>query len=648
MDNNQSYLDKKKQQKAKSDAANTQAVQVAADVASKSGHPVAVVIGKGVKIADKISGGRASKALGKSLTTANKLAGPAGRKVQKLTNLAAGSGAGSGAAGRLASALSKNKSGVASSFKGKGNDSKPNIGANDAAKKETNKQQEESSSFGLSGIMNKAFIWGLIGVACLLPIVMVIICIFTVSSQIYISSIGLGQVDKLSDSDSASKIDKKSQKPDDNFDDEIEDENASVDFFLEDDKLIFRKSKLNSINFVQIATKKSYVRKYNEARLEEINDFYPAISTINDEGDERLAYDFFLKIFNIFHYYEDTYEKDPKDKTPLIDLPLLMSTLMLQSNDMNIIFTSNLEAEDRLPDLREQPVDDYRYDKDWSDYILKEDESTHDIEVLVQHMVSKQVRESCNDSNGKEIKFNILKDDEIGSQVLTCDEGQTYSKSNEYYAHDEDKYNEFLKEYIEKKYYINEDVPLSEEGYSGETTPSKSGPWSTWKQCDSAWGSILVPKSKLKKNGQRKNMCDIGCLITSVSIQIARSGTHVTVENFNPGVAVKKFSFVDGGNLVWASPSNVAPNFKYLTAISLVGMSKESVAKKLTSYDSSKYYIVLAVSKKNIGLVHHYITLDYVDKSTNNLYMYDPARTNTNDVYSIYKVYKAHIYEKKD
>lgn len=77
--------DEKAQKKAESDAANQKAVQVAADVAANSGNAYAAAIGKGVQIADKVSGGKASELLGKSLTTANKIA-PGGKAVQGLTN----------------------------------------------------------------------------------------------------------------------------------------------------------------------------------------------------------------------------------------------------------------------------------------------------------------------------------------------------------------------------------------------------------------------------------------------------------------------------------------------------------------------------------------------------------------------------------
>ena len=143
-------------------------------------------------------------------------------------------------------------------------------------------------------------------------------------------------------------------------------------------------------------------------------------------------------------------------------------------------------------------------------------------------------------------------------------------------------------------------------------------------------------------------MCQIGCLITSITMQIARSGTVVTTESLDPGIAVKEFTFAKGGNLYWNSVRNLAPNFIYKSQIKLAGMNRQSVASKLLSYDSSKYYIVLGVGKISRNKLHHYVALDYVDASNNEIYIMDPASTKYTRLYDIYKVYSAHIYEKKD
>lgn len=78
----------KSEKRAKSDENNTQAVRVAADVVSKVGG-VPGAIAQGVKTADRISGGAATRDLGKQTTILLKLSGRGGRKTQKNINRAA-------------------------------------------------------------------------------------------------------------------------------------------------------------------------------------------------------------------------------------------------------------------------------------------------------------------------------------------------------------------------------------------------------------------------------------------------------------------------------------------------------------------------------------------------------------------------------
>ena len=86
---------------------------------------------------------------------------------------------------------------------------------------------------------------------------------------------------------------------------------------------------------------------------------------------------------------------------------------------------------------------------------------------------------------------------------------------------------------------------------------------------------------------------------------------------------------------------------KVYTEINLAGMSKSAVAQKLSSYDKDRYYIVLKVGKYERNTAHHWVALDYVDTNSGELYMFDPA-SNSNSVYSLYRVYKAKILEKTD
>lgn len=489
----------------------------------------------------------------------------------------------------------------------------------DRSQKETEEETTDGGGQNFK-ISLKVIKWTLIAMGPVFSII-VFICLFVSASQVYINAVGLGNADSVSQSDAESEIED-SKNDDDKLNTEITDE-----AYLIDDTSIIRNIKLENSNLVKLASKKSTYRPGNEADLRELHDYYSTISNYSgEEYNQEDVYTFFYKLLYIQRHYDNK-----------LDMPLLMSTLRLQSSDMSIVFSSNIKGYNK--DLKENNPD-FDYEKDWSGYITNRKTSTHDIEVLAQHMVSNQVKETCVDSSGKETKSNILKDSQIGTPTLTCSEGETYKTQELGLVLDNDKYKEFLKEFLEKKYYLDADVPISGSGSSSYNPNSSNGDWRNWKQCGESWSDMIVPTSN-------STMCQIGCLITSISIQIARSGTATIETPINPGVAVKNFSFVSGGNFVWASTTNLAPNFRHYTAINLAGMSKASIAQKLSSYDPNKYYIVLAVSKKDRNSVHHYVALDYVDLSNNNIYIMDPAGTDPN-LYNVYKLYDADIYEKKD
>lgn len=471
MNDNQNFLSEKQQRAIRNNANNANAVRAAANVASNTANPYAKAIGTGIKVADRLSGGRASEKLGKAVSAMNKMNGLKGRMAQRTINKMSENGT----ADRISKAANaKNGRAPLSGASTQNTDNKlsgtttgKSAGIGNQLIDSTKKETEEQASDGGGANFKTSFKivkWGLIASAFAFPL-LIFICLLTSASQVYINSIGLGNADSLTDSAVESKINKKNKKEGD-LNREINDDNANkaaFDYFIDDNSSRnFRSSKLDQYNLVQIA---SYKRKYNEATLEQLEDFYPTIIDLENEYDENLVYDFFFKMYNLYKYYDNTatFPRDSKDKNPILDLPLLMATLRLQSDDWNVIFKSNLEKEDRKPSPRQQPVADYAFDKDWSstDYLLSRNNSTHDMEILAQHMVSRQVKESCVDASGKDVTTNILKDGQIGTQTLSCGEGETYTTGNEYYAFDNDKYREFLKEFIEKKYHTKSGAKVS-------------------------------------------------------------------------------------------------------------------------------------------------------------------------------------------
>lgn len=293
-------------------------------------------------------------------------------------------------------------------------------------------------------------------------VVVVFCCLFITSSNVYLKAVGLSHADSTSDSDAEKKINDQIEKhPDD-----MEVKDASLDFFIDEELLKFRNNKLEKMNFKPVSFFKRKPRN-TETSLDDLRDFYPGMSNyLTGEYDQNLVYYFFLKMYKLNQVYE-SYPRDSKNTKPLIDLPLLMATLMIQSDDMNDIINSNLTESEKKGIM---DPDNYGYDHDWSSYEFNKDNGPHDMEILAQHMVSRQAKEVCKDSSGKISKTNILKGKEINTQVLTCANGQSYSKGGEYYAFDNEKYEEFLKEYIEKKYYLNSGSP----SYDDDPATTKS------------------------------------------------------------------------------------------------------------------------------------------------------------------------------
>ena len=411
---------------------NAQAINAALEIGSKSNAFFAAA-----KKANDYSGGRLANAAGKVTTVANKVV-PLGKLAQDATN--------NGTAQRIAQAVSKKK----------GHNSLPNTnvkssnaGFNESIKNSSKREAEDYASDGGGQnlkVDTKIVKWAMISVIASLPLVIFIV-LFTCSAYAARVLGGLEKVDAistLSDEEINKKIDNLVEKE------------VGYDYFIDSD---FKKQKLEKLNTSEVAL---FKRKNKELTIEDLEDYYPGVKQYGEKYDRTLVYKFFLKMTNLYRYYRDNYPTLTTDNHPILDLPLLMSTLMLQSDDMNTIFESNLD---------ESNSENYSYDYDWSNYVLSKDKSTHDMEVLAQHMVSRQQKEFCKDQNGIITNTNILKDNQIETRVLTCKDNETYYTGNIYYSFDNEKYREFLKEFIEKKYYLEGQTPSSNGGNDSTPTP---------------------------------------------------------------------------------------------------------------------------------------------------------------------------------
>ena len=156
----------------------------------------------------------------------------------------------------------------------------------------------------------------------------------------------------------------------------------------------------------------------------------------------------------------------------------------------------------------------------------------------------------------------------------------------------------------------------------GSSSCTSNGEFASWKQGDGQWGSIQMGTSG-------KTIHQIGCLVTSVSMLIAKSGVETTIDPFNPGTFVNYLNTHGGitssGNYVWASPSGIAPRFVYQNMVSLRGMSKADKLNKIKEITSQNGVYAVAEVKGNTG--QHWVAIDSVTNNTIN--MMDPASDST-------------------
>lgn len=307
-------------------------------------------------------------------------------------------------------------------------------------------------------------------------------CLFISASQIFLNAISLGDADSLMDSEVEEKIDKKG---DEGLDEEKSDEDVGLDEQQNDD-VAYSNITTNNIIFMTKFNESNLLvanysgRKYNEADIGELEDFYPAVSVNNT----NLAYDFFYKMYNLNKYYAELCNKN------IIDLPLLMSTLRIQYEDMSDVFKANLDEEDTKSYKRKQPVEEYKYDYDWSktNYISTSTISTHDMEILVQHMINVE-------KTGSGFKCTL----------------------------DSKNYKEFLKEFIENKYYLDGYKPGKPENY---TTGNNENTENNDNQNDNNTGDTGSNSNPENSQNSCKNCTEFTSKFITWLLNIANDNSH--------------------------------------------------------------------------------------------------------------------------
>lgn len=164
---------------------------------------------------------------------------------------------------------------------------------------------------------------------------------------------------------------------------------------------------------------------------------------------------------------------------------------------------------------------------------------------------------------------------------------------------------------------------------------SSAGSYVGWKQSDSRWKDVVLGGG----TDSSRSIGNIGCLATSISMLIAKSGaidslpTGNTLKgNFNPGTFVETMNktggFDSGGDLYWENVSKAVPNFVYDSSSkqTLSGLSKDDKLKVIKNKISQpNTYCVVEVKG---GQGQHWVAVDSVSDST--VKMLDPGSKATN------------------
>lgn len=276
--------------------------------------------------------------------------------------------------------------------------------------------------------------------------------------------------------------------------------------------------------------------------FENMGDFFNIDGKCDSNKEDcttRPEYKFYLKLYDLYYLYLSKYDVN-------LDLSLIVATLFANENDVDKVFEMNLSDYNRklIVESDWKPTEitelDWDYDYESKDNYLVANDSSMDMQVLAKNMVTKTTTQKCV-KDKKIMKTKKVKDSE---EDLVCDEGEKLEKGNETYNLDLEKYDDFLLEYIEKKYFISKIVlfPVRSKGPDYYTTkkPSvinriKKGNKSTTKDgdyvsnvsfLDGKFGKIFYfnqceePYSSHSYGGYG-SICTHGCGPTSLAIVIS-------------------------------------------------------------------------------------------------------------------------------
>ena len=300
----------------------------------------------------------------------------------------------------------------------------------------------------------------------------------------------------------------------------------------------------------------------------------------------------------------------------------------------DVISECNKEFSDKLQSIQDQnPHDEYVLDGNmasWKDmlivYTVKISNGINEEDVItITEEKKKIMKDIFWDMN---ILSSEVKNETVIEKGINTDElPKEVEKTVLHIIINSKTLEQMKKEYNFNQLQLKECNELLSEDYaslwSGIIYGMDSGVYTTWRQNDKRWSNNRIGNTTSK-------IGEIGCLITSISILIEKSGIETNIIPFNPGTFVDRLNQVNGfdnkGNLQYNAISVIVPQFKYMDTVDLRNKSKNEKFSIIKKYIEDGYYLTTEVKGATAGN-QHWVAI--TDVEGNNIYIVDPASNYT-------------------
>lgn len=307
-----------------------------------------------------------------------------------------------------------------------------------------------------------------------------------------------------------------------------------------------------------------------------------------------------------------------------------------------VVAECNQEFADKLQDIQDKnPHDDYVLDgsmASWKDillvYTIKQSNGINEQEVMTMDDKKKQVVKDIfwdMNSLSSEVKTEKVTEQGVNTNEMPKEVEKKVLHIRITSKTAEQMKNEYHFNANQLKQYNELSSPQYVSLWNGAIYGSvDSGEYVTWRQMGQSWSNIKIGNTN-------STLGQIGCLVTSISILIEKSGCSSTINPFNPGTFLEALNannaFDSNGNLQYAGVTRAVPNFKYVGNVNLRGKLRTEKLALITQYFNQGYYLTIEVKGATPGN-QHWVAITGING--NNVVIVDPARDGT-DLWSSYE-----------